>query len=104
MKINRSKGDDGDAEVKGEGEPIEMELAEQTDPDISKGLSESASETEQWDPLPPGALGRLVPIIPGEDEDEEGRSVSERLVEQGVLEADRDQILKSAQKKKHDDR
>ena len=35
--------------------------------------------------------GHKVPVAPSEDEDEEGRSDNERLVEEGIAEAEQDQ-------------
>ena len=39
-----------------------------------------------------------------DDEDDEGRSTSERLVEEGVLEAEHDQMRQAAKKQKEDDK
>jgi len=52
---------------------------------------EAAPESERWDPAP-GSEGRKVPASPGEDEDDEGRSDNERLVEEGIEEAELDQM------------
>jgi hypothetical protein len=43
----------------------------------------------------PGSTGLQIPESPNEDEDDEGRSESEQLVEGGVEEAERDQILEA---------
>jgi len=43
-----------------------------------------------------GSTGNQVPEIPGDDEDEEGRSNSERLVEKGIDEAAHDQKRQAA--------
>ena len=43
----------------------------------------------------PGSTGHKVPAAPSEDEDEEGRSDNERLVEEGVAEAEIDQMSQS---------
>jgi hypothetical protein len=56
---------------------------------------ESAPESERWD-LVPGSTGHKVPVAPSDDEDDEGRSVNERLVEEGVAEAEHDQMLQAA--------
>jgi hypothetical protein len=45
-----------------------------------------------------------VPVPSVDDEDEEGRSASERLVEEGVLEAEHDQMLQAAKKQKEEDK
>jgi hypothetical protein len=39
-----------------------------------------------------------------DDEDDEGRSVSERLVEEGVLEAEHDQMVQAAKKQKEENK
>jgi hypothetical protein len=51
---------------------------------------EAAPESERWDPLP-GSTGRQVPNAPSADEDDEGRSDQERLVDEGIAEAELDQ-------------
>jgi hypothetical protein len=38
----------------------------------------------------PGSTGHKVPVSAGEDEDDEGRSDNEKLVEEGVAEAELD--------------
>ena len=40
-------------------------------------------EAERWDPVP-GSEGRKAPVAPSADEDEEGRSDNERLVDEGM--------------------
>jgi hypothetical protein len=57
---------------------------------------DGAPESERWDPLP-GSTGNKVPVAPGEDEDEEGRSDNTRLVDEGVGSAEHDQRRQSAQ-------
>jgi hypothetical protein len=56
---------------------------------------ESAPESERWDPVP-GSTGQKVPVPSNDDEDEEGRSDNERLVEEGVAGAAHDHILQAA--------
>lgn len=46
----------------------------------------SAAESEGW-ASPPSSTGHKVPVPSGDDEDEEGRSDPERLVEEGSREA-----------------
>ena len=48
-----------------------------------EGTLESAPESERWDPVP-GSTGHKIPVPSNDDEDEEGRSDNERLVEEGV--------------------
>lgn len=71
------------------------ELTGESEMDPQEAALESASEDERWDPLP-GSTGTQMPESPSEDEDEEGRSDSVRLVEEGISEAEHDQMLQAA--------
>jgi len=79
------------------------ELTGGSDMDPKEELLESAPESERWDPLP-GSTGSVIPVTSIDDEDDEGRSTSERLVEEGVLEAEHDQMRQAAKKQKEDDK
>jgi hypothetical protein len=70
------------------------ELTGELDMDPNEAVLESAPQAERWDPLP-GSIGDIVPVPSVDDEDDEGRSFSERLVEEGVKEAEHDQMLQS---------
>jgi hypothetical protein len=72
------------------------ELTGESDVDPNEALLESAPESERWDPLP-GSQGHQAPEIPSDDEDDDGRSNSARLVEEGVAEAEHDQMLQAAE-------
>lgn len=77
------------------------ELTGAPDQDPKDAILESAPESERWDPIH-GSTGQKVPVAPSEDEDEEGRSDNERLVEGGVAEAgleQSEQATKAAAKK-----
>lgn len=67
--------------------------------DPQEAVLEAAPESERWDPVP-GSAGIKIPGSPSEDEDEEGRSDSERLFEEGVAEAEHDQMLQAARSQK----
>ena len=71
------------------------ELTGELDMDPNEAVLESAPQAERWDPLP-GSIGDIVPVPSVDDEDDEGRSFSERLVEEGVKEAEHDQMLQAA--------
>jgi hypothetical protein len=71
------------------------ELTGEPDLDPKEALLESAPESERWDPVP-GSSGAKVPVAAGEDEDEEGRSDNERLVDEGVAGAEHDQSLQAS--------
>ena len=59
--------------------------------DPREAALESAPESERWDPVP-GSPGYKVPAAPSDDEDEEGRSDNERLVDEGIAGAEIDQM------------
>ena len=84
-------------------EQAKRELTGGSDMDPNEALLESAPESERWDPLP-GSTGRVMPVTSIDDEDDEGRSVGERLVEEGVLEAEHDQMVQAAKKQQRDDK
>jgi len=70
------------------------ELTGVADSDPKVEILESASESERWDPVY-GSTGHKVAVAPSEDEDEEGRSDNERLVEGGIAEAWIEQSLQA---------
>jgi hypothetical protein len=70
------------------------ELTGEPDTDPKEAILESAPESERWDPLH-GSTGHKVPVAAGEDEDEEGRSDNERLVEEGIAGAEHNQMLQA---------
>jgi hypothetical protein len=80
---------------KSEFEQAKRELTGGSDISPKDAALESAPESERWDPLP-GSTGHKAPESSDEDEDGEGRSESERLVEEGVNEAEHDQMLQAA--------
>src|SRR6266550_9031247 len=57
---------------------------------------ESIRESDVWDPVP-GSSGRQAAESLGEDEDTEGRSESAQMFEEGVNEAEHDQMLRAAE-------
>jgi len=74
------------------------------EPPVEPGqaLEESIPESDRWDPVP-GSAGHKAEVTAGEDEDEEGRSDSERLVQEGVDEAEHDQMLEAAKTNPEED-
>jgi len=59
------------------------------DENLKEMLLESAPESRRWDPLP-GSPGHKVAASSGQDTDDEGRSDAQRLVEEGVADAEDD--------------
>jgi hypothetical protein len=76
-------------------EQAKRELTGEPDMDPKQVALESAPESERWDPVP-GSEGRKVTVAPSADEDDEGRSDNERLVEEGIAGAEHNQMLQSA--------
>jgi hypothetical protein len=81
--------------AKSESEQARRELTGQPDTDPKEAVLESAPESERWDPVH-GSTGGKVPATPSEDEDDEGRSDNERLVQEGIEGAEHDQMLQAS--------
>lgn len=79
---------------KSDWEQAKRELTLQPDVDCKTALLEAAPESARWNPVP-GSTGHKVPVAASEDEDAEGRSNNELLVEQGIAEAEDDQMLQA---------
>jgi hypothetical protein len=71
------------------------ELTGEPDMDPKEAILESAPESERWDPVP-GSTGHKVTVASGDDEDDEGRSDNERLVDEGIAGAEHDQTLQAS--------
>ena len=76
--------------AKSDWEQAKRELTGEPDLDPKEAVLELAPESERWDPVP-GSTGHKVPVAPSDDEDDEGRSDNERLVEEGIAGAEQDQ-------------
>jgi hypothetical protein len=79
------------------------ELTGGAEMDPKEAVLESQPEAERWDPVP-GSPGHKVPAAASEDEDEEGRSDNELLVEEGIAGAERDQMVQAARESAGSDR
>ena len=75
---------------KSDWEQARRELTGEPDADPKEAVLES----ERWNPVP-GSTGHKMPVASSEDEDEEGRSDNERLVDEGVAEAGLDQSFQA---------
>jgi hypothetical protein len=75
------------------------ELTGEEEIDPQKKNLESLPESENWDPLP-GSTGRQATDSLGEDEDAEGRSEAAQMYEEGINEAEHDQMLALPKRKK----
>jgi len=66
-------------------------------------LQESLPEEKRWDPVP-GSTGFQVQDTQPEDENDEGLTEGAQLVEQGVAEAEHDQMLHAVRQSMKEDR
>ena len=78
-------------------EQARRELTGGSDAEPSETILESAPESERWDPVH-GSTGDKVPESPSEDEDEEGRSDNEKLVQEGIADAEHVHMLQATAK------
>jgi hypothetical protein len=76
-------------------EQAKRELTGGSDIDPKEALLEAAPESERWDPLP-GSTGHIIPVASIDGEDDDGQSLGEKLIDEGVQEAEHDQMLQSA--------
>ncbi|MGD0351764.1 MAG: hypothetical protein ABSB84_15825 [Verrucomicrobiota bacterium] len=83
---------------KSDWEQAKRELTGDSDTDANEAALELAPESERWDPVP-GSEGHKVPVASGEDEDDEGRSDNERLVDEGIAGAEHDQTRQASLKR-----
>jgi hypothetical protein len=75
----------------------ERELSGGSELDRQDEAIDSLPESERWDPVP-GSPGVEAPELANEDdEDDEGQNESAQLVEEGVHEAEHDQMLQAEQ-------
>ena len=85
--------------TKTEMEQARRELTGEPEADPNDAILESAPESERWNPVP-GSTGHKAQVSASEDEDEEGRSDNERLVEEGIEGAEHDQMRLAARNEK----
>lgn len=77
-------------------EQAKRELTGEAELDPKEAALESAPESERWDPTG-GSSGRQVPKTNEDGDDDEGRSIGEQLVDEGVNEAEHNQMLRAAE-------
>ena len=80
---------------KSDWEQAKRELTSESDMDSKEAVFEPAPESERWNPVP-GSIGHKVDEASSADENDEGRSDQERLVEEGIAGADHDQMLQAS--------
>ena len=71
------------------------ELTGGAEMDPQEESSESVPDSDGWDPVP-GSTGRQAADSLGEDEDAEGRSESAQMFEEGITEAEHDQMRQAS--------
>lgn len=81
---------------KSDWEQAKLELTSDSNADPNQSLLEAAPESARWDVVP-GSTGKMTPAAPGEDEDAEGRSDQERLINEGMAGAEKDSEFQAAQ-------
>jgi len=88
VELSLLKGHTAQEVSKTDWEQAKRELTgiEQPDMDPKELALDSATEAERWDPVPGS-----------EDEDDEGRSDNTRLTEEGISEAEHDQMRQASQ-------
>lgn len=79
-------------------EQAKRELTGEPETDPKEALLESAPETDRWNPVA-GSAGQKMGVNPSADEDAEGRSDNERLVEEGIEGAEHDQMRQASTKR-----
>ena len=78
------------------------ELTGESETDPQEESSESIAESDGWDPVL-GSTGRQAADSLGEDEDAEGRSESAQMFEEGISEAEHDQMRRAAEAEEKSD-
>ena len=78
------------------------ELTGEEEIDLQEENLESVPESEGWDPVR-GSSGRQAAESPGEDEDAEGQSESAQMFEEGINEAEHDQMRRAAEAEQKSD-
>jgi hypothetical protein len=97
VELARINGRSAQDASKSDWEQAKRELTGEPDTDPKEAVLESAPESERWDPVP-GSTGHKVPSAPSEDEDDEGRSDNERLVDEGIAGAELDKMHQASLK------
>jgi len=85
----------GRAATEADYEQARRELTGGSEMDSQKAMLESIPEYKRWNPVP-GSTGQEAQESASEDEDEDGRSKSAQLFEDGIHEAEHDLMLQAA--------
>jgi hypothetical protein len=88
--------------TKADYQQAKRELTGEEEIDAREENLESLPESEGWDSVP-GSTGRQAAESPGEDEDAEGRSEAAQMYEEGIDEAEHDQMRQAAEQDQQSD-
>jgi len=88
--------------TKADYQQAKRELTGEEEIDLQEENVESVAESEGWDPVP-GSTGRQAADSLGEDEDAEGRSEAAQMYEEGIDEAEHDQMRRAAEAEQNSD-
>jgi hypothetical protein len=88
--------------TKADYKQAKRELTGEEEIDPQEENLESVPESEGWDPVP-GSTGRQAAESLGEDEDAEGRSEAAQMYEEGIDEAEHDQMRRAAEAEQNGD-
>ena len=94
-------GRDSSKPTEADYQQAKRELTGEEEIDSQEENLESLPESEGWDSVP-GSTGRQAADSLGEDEDAEGRSEAAQMYEEGINEAEHDQMLRSAEAEERD--
>jgi hypothetical protein len=92
----------GSKPTKADYQQAKRELTGEEETDPQEENVESVPESEGWDTVP-GSTGRQAADSPGEDEDAEGRSEAAQMYEEGITEAEHDQMIRAAEAEQKSD-
>jgi len=95
-------GRDSSKPTKADYQQAKRELTGEEEIDPQEENVEAVPESEGWDPVP-GSSGRQAAESLGEDEDAEGRSESAQMFEEGINEAEHDQMRRAAEAEQKSD-
>src|SRR6266404_100388 len=95
-------GRDSSKPTKADYQQAKRELTGEEEIDPQEENIEAVPESEGWDPVP-GSSGRQAAESLGEDEDAEGRSESAQMFEEGINEAEHDQMRRAAEAEQNSD-
>ena len=95
-------GRDSSKPTKADYQQAKRELTGEEEIDPQEENVESVPESEGWDSVP-GSTGRQAAESLSEDEDAEGRSESAQMFEEGINEAEHDQMRRAAEAERNRD-